>query len=104
MADEDCLDRACTLTEALALIDLLVHEDSGREDVAKGPEHLVQVRISVLNRQVVYEEVGSLRSLWSVWRLKWRWWCDESGDDDGIGTWWMYSEVFEVVAEMWRWG
>lgn len=48
------------LTEALALVCGSVHEDLGRDDVPKGQEHLQDLRVGELLRQVVDEDVAAL--------------------------------------------
>ena len=49
------------LTEALGEVGLLVHKDLGGDDGAEGEEGLQQVGIGELWRQVVDEQVGSVR-------------------------------------------
>lgn len=51
------------LTEALALLRLLVDEDLGRENVAEGHEHGYEVGVGVGVGQVVDEEVAAVRAL-----------------------------------------
>ena len=51
------------LTEALGEVGLLVHKDLGGDDGAEGDKGLVEVGIGELWRQVVDEQVGSIRSL-----------------------------------------
>lgn len=47
------------LTEALAKVCLFVDEDFGRNHVSKRHEHLEDVLVSELLRQVVDEQVGA---------------------------------------------
>lgn len=48
------------LTEALALVGGAVNEYLGADDVTEGKEHLHQLRVAELLRQVVNEEVATL--------------------------------------------
>ncbi len=48
------------LTEALALVGGAVDEDLGADDVAEGQEHLHELGVAELLRQVVDEEVAAL--------------------------------------------
>ena len=50
----------CRLTEALALVGGPVDEDLGADDVAEGQEHLHQLGVAKLLREVVDEEVAAL--------------------------------------------
>ncbi len=50
------------LTEALALVGGPVYEDLGADDVAKGQEHLHELRVAKLLGQVVDEKVAALRA------------------------------------------
>lgn len=49
------------LTETLALIGGPVHEDFGRDDVAKGQKHLHELGVPKLLRQVVDKQVTAFR-------------------------------------------
>ena len=51
-----------SLTEALALIGRAVDVDLGADDVAKGQEHLGELSVSELLREVVDEKVAPLRA------------------------------------------
>ena len=46
--------------EALAEVCVLVNEDFGADDAAEGLEHLNEVRVLHVIREVVYEEVAAL--------------------------------------------
>jgi len=48
--------------EALAEVGLLVDEDLGGDDVSEGHEHLHEILVAELLRQVVDEEVGAVRA------------------------------------------
>ena len=48
--------------EALALVGGPVYEDLAADDVAEGEEHLHQLRVSKLLRQMVNEEVAAIRT------------------------------------------
>ena len=50
------------LTEAFALVGGPVYEDLGADDVPEGQEHLHQLRVAKLLREVVDEEVAALGS------------------------------------------
>jgi len=52
------------ITEALALISGSVDVDFSADDVSEWKEHLSQFRVSELLRQVVDEEIASLRTNW----------------------------------------
>lgn len=53
---------ASVLTEALAKVCLFVDEDFGRNHVSERHEHLENVLVSELLRQVVDEQVGTFRT------------------------------------------
>ena len=59
----------CPLTEALALVGGSVDEHLGGDDVSERQEHLHQLGVPKLLRQVVDEEVAALRSAYAAsWR------------------------------------
>lgn len=53
---------ASALTKTLALVGGTIHEHLGGDDVAKGQEHLHQLIVSKLLREMVDEEVAAFRT------------------------------------------
>lgn len=56
------LQMKINLTETLAKTRLLVHENFGRDDVAKSCEELSQLKISIFRRKMVDEQVATFWS------------------------------------------
>ena len=63
------MTKFCQLTEALALVGGSIDEHLGGDDVSERQEHLHQLSVAELLRQVVDEEIAALRPAYAApWR------------------------------------